>query len=407
MTWDNRIKIFLSVVLLIVPVLLSARVNPIMIGSCGFRAQKTVKPAVGCGGNCPTGFTCHETSGKCYPLESAMPGDTCPTGFISVEIGESGIFICIPDCNDNNFVCGDDEDACPGNVEWHFVDFVCKCDNNPTLVDPQAANNFQAAMHGDTCKSKCFSGDVTFSVSPLVCNAHTGDDTIVVTINVPVDSCASITDLLNCNLTSGDNFLIELIAQFGFEALFCDDDSDGEIIVSFTRDPSKSTTIALFGAAPIVIPACDEASLSDPCSCTDPLNVYNADGSVKFFHDKFTFIGTVGENINLTVNAGTMGVFTDAAGTMVLATDATFGMITAAGTFEKDFYRLPMPNGVVDISFIVGAAPSEDFMSTCDISTNGCPKIPTTSEWGLISLMLSLMIIGIVGLYTLRVGVKS
>ena len=82
-------------------------------------------------------------------------------------------------------------------------------------------------------------------------------------------------------------------------------------------------------------------------------------------------------------------------------------MVLDAGTFEKDFYRLPMPNGVVDISFIVGAAPSEDFMSTCDISTNGCPKIPTTSEWGLISLMLSLMIIGIVGLYTLRVGVKS
>ena len=132
-------------------------------------------------------------------------------------------------------------------------------------------------------------------------------------------------------------------------------------------------------------------SVTDPCNCNDPQNIYNADGTVALFHDVLTFTGTSGDAILCTSNCS---VILDNTGTPI-----DFGAlaltIPVSGTLTHDFWRAPGPYSATN--FTVGGITAILAAGNCDATVCN-NNIPTIGEWGLIILSLFLVIFGIIAI---------
>lgn len=128
----------------------------------------------------------------------------------------------------------------------------------------------------------------------------------------------------------------------------------------------------------------DDFDLEDPCSCSNPLNVVNPDGSVKLFHDILT-ISNAPANQSITISNDIN--FLDRNGNPI---NGIVGNTDINGSYMLEFYH---PVGIASTLDVSINAITKPFVSSVCFQ---CVNVPTLSEWGLISLSIMLLIIGIV-----------
>jgi len=395
--------------------------NPVMIVRCG-RPRLGVSDAVATGCEGLGNFVSYK--GHCYALPEDGSCPNYPESLVlvpmDVDIDGATVSICVPDCSNtcesldcesqviwdgyyNTCLCEEEEPE----SEVSKADVSVACDECPFFLDFESGPPGVAESGSETgCLApltECYELGIAYTIEPFVCDGpEAANDTIKIVIKgaggapLPEGSALTISALQNCNLLDGTQNLTELSVLFGenAEAAFVADD-EGCIILEFTRNPSQATTIELLSAdTTITIPACPRAF--DPCSCTNPNNVTSADGTVQFWYDEMTVIGSVATPVILTSNNIPAGFLTLSQTPFINNTD--LGNIEPIGTLTVPFLRTPGSLTNVELSQTVnGILSTTTLMSSCTLSTNSCTTntIPTIGEWGLIVLGLSLLIIGV------------
>jgi len=176
-----------------------------------------------------------------------------------------------------------------------------------------------------------------------------------------------------------------------------------EVIVSITDGTANDCTKEVTISSNTRCSNRTEVTISDPCSCDDPLNVKDGQGIVTQFHDVLDLTGN--GPIILTATDGIM-----------LKNDLTPFQVgdnlgTAVGTFNLDFFHASGTSGAISVT--VGGIPLNNFqLSVCNANDCGDPTsnaeadtvselasgetqeelaestIPTMSQWGLIIFCL-------------------
>ncbi len=374
--------------------------NPIMVINCADAAAaktKALKVNESCSeGNCPEGFVCYLD--YCYPacpVSGPVPGTVCVDGAMVPDCAVSGCSECDGEAywNPSSAACICDE----GSTELVAPSFgyVCGC---PEYTETEIITSSDGAFGGCVGASECYSGDISFTIQPFTC-VLSGSITTTIFISVPIrlaplpTLALTLVDLENCELTNDQNFVQQLAEVYGTNFAFVDDDRDGIIEIEFERDPSLPVLIDFANVDDIMIPACLTAD--DPCSCSNPLNQTNPDGSVIRFHDILAVTGTPGQMVTLVANNNPTG-FTDATGTPIAAL-TVLGTIPAGGTLEYEFYRSPAPGGAVDIVFQTSPLFDIIFTSDCPLTSGACvttTPIPTLGQWAVVLLGVGFLLIG-------------
>ncbi len=128
--------------------------------------------------------------------------------------------------------------------------------------------------------------------------------------------------------------------------------------------------------------------VEDPCGCDNIIAANNAFGFL--FVDVLTITGSPATVTLTTNNSG----FLDATGTPFLDAGAiTLGVLPPDIQFT--FYR--PPNVVMKIVTSVGSI-------TSPACTQTCPRVPTLSQWGILSLAILLLIFGITAIRERKAG---
>lgn len=359
--------------------------NPIMIIRCGTPSAAPARlvnsgPCGSNSGGCGDGYIC--VNGTCVEVCS----------FVSPE--------CKSDCDDAG-----------GTLSWNSSQGACECwvEGNegpefmccPTFLSmPQDDFDLNVAQGINLGESycyipntgDCYDGRLTVQVPPLLCNSTKGDSVeVTVILLVENGACVTIADLQNCELTNGQNFLLLLAEELGNDtyAAFCDDDGDGTIELIFKRDPAAETILDFGALGQTVIPACPAQSL-DPCTCNDPMNIYNPDGTIQFFHDVLAIIGASPNTSVMHISGMKSSIG------QVLAAD--LGSTDDDGNFMYSFYRDPL--STVVITYYVPVPGDDDDLITasftCDLGPTSCTPIPTLGQWAVLILGLLLLITGVV-----------
>ena len=240
----NTMRTLILCFILLFPIMGMARNNPIMIINC----EEEDEARNNINTRAPVTI---------FPCDNGV----CPEGTIAID--SDGCF-CFPDCSmiieyrtTGTSECSDTA------VDWGSGS--CECDGYlpigcPPWFTPQfdiSTNEFIGCEIPDNII--CFDGALNATIAGDCGTADgAGLVTTLVTIFVPPFGAVTVADLQNCDLTSGENFVLALEAEFpGSDVAFVDDDEDEEIIIEFLRDPALPTLIAFDNPAQnILIPIC-------------------------------------------------------------------------------------------------------------------------------------------------------
>lgn len=394
--WTKLLK---ALVLCVITLPLLAISNPIMIIRCGTpsNAPASLINSGPCGSNtegCSDGYIC--VNGNCVEVCS----------FVSP--------VCISDC-----------DEAGGTLSWNSSQGACECVDEseevlficcPTFLStPQDdfaidVNISRGINLGESyCYipgiEDCYDGSLTVQIPPLLCNSTMGDSVeVTVLLLVENGACVSITDLQNCELTNGQNFVLLLAAELGATAAFCDDDSDGTIELIFKRDPATETVLDFGDLGRTVIPACPNSAF-DPCSCSNP-NVVNAAGTVLYWADTMVFNVIPGSSVYLCDNRNGDGFLDPTTGPAF--TPYLMGSLLGSDGDNDGIIRVPFfiaPGEDIDIEWSTSDAcdVSQSYFGGCNLAVTAClpaVAIPTMGQWAVYILGLLLLITGVVAYRT-------
>lgn len=238
---------YVLIILLLIPIIGMSKNNPVMVIGCFVEEMNEEPEALA-------------AAVTTFPCDNA---GNCPEGTVAVDDGET--CDCVPDCSTVEPYDQDNCDICDmdfGGSVWLAGRQLCGC-----LVDPidlvylncgcppwfSPIVDMSVGFVGcEIPDIPCFDGDITWE-SEGECGIPDDDGLVTTTVTIQLDILGdgsttpgyalTITDLENCELTSGENFVLELADQYGSDAAFVDDDNDGEIVLVFLRDPTLPTII--------------------------------------------------------------------------------------------------------------------------------------------------------------------
>ncbi len=131
----------------------------------------------------------------------------------------------------------------------------------------------------------------------------------------------------------------------------------------------------------------------DPCSCGDPLNFYDADGDITYFHDFVEVTSMTGETWE--VAAVSAMAYSDAGATNIVIGDGLTETPPGSGIYRIDLFHPPGVGFTMTVDRTAGGGPFPLMEGgTC----TACKQVPTLGQWGLILLSLLILTFGVVAL---------
>jgi hypothetical protein len=192
------------------------------------------------------------------PVIECLDGNVCPVGYIIDTNAQD--CECIPDCANLVQECGPCGDSFP--FEWvvtssndnsaNVVGFcgcttvqfgdIYNCGCPPWFSYVQANGNFATVDYCDVLRNQpCYTGDLNIVQESVMVDCQNmnsdGKITASVTIEVTDGACVSITQLQNCQLSGGEDFVFALAAEYGADAAFCAEAGETTIELEFLFDP--------------------------------------------------------------------------------------------------------------------------------------------------------------------------
>ncbi|MGB1205791.1 MAG: RCC1 domain-containing protein [Chitinophagales bacterium] len=146
----------------------------------------------------------------------------------------------------------------------------------------------------------------------------------------------------------------------------------------------------------VIVNVCNGAidiSISDPCSCGNPLNVIDAAGTIVLFHETVSITAPAGQTWNLTLlNSGEA---LDINGVALALPAALTETPAGSGNYELEFYH--SPDVGYNATFSNGVAADDQMIGN---SCTFCSPIPTMSQWGL--MILGLLFLTLSSLFSMQ-----
>ena len=272
-----------------------------------------------------------------------------------------------PDCEDNDCNTADSYDST-----------TCECVNTPITPPSCDDDDCTTTDSYDTSVCEC----VNTPITPPSCDdddcttMDSYDTSICECVNAPITPPSCDDD--NCTTTDSYDTDICACVNTPNTPADCDDDND------CTKDSFDEATCECLNeeitgcGIPFII------SIADPCSCGNPNNIILEDGTV-LFYDIITVTTEPGlPSVNLSSNDGRLLTETG----LPVPVGTEFIETTALGVYILEVYTLMETPAVIEVSN--GFSVKLFITDSCT-----CAIIPTMGEWGLISLFLLLLIIGI------------
>lgn len=139
--------------------------------------------------------------------------------------------------------------------------------------------------------------------------------------------------------------------------------------------------------------------ITDPCSCTDPLNIADATGTIFWFHDFVEISSGPGET--WVISAFNTGALYDAT-TAAIPVGTVIPEI-APGVYYLDVWHVSAVGYDADFERTAGGPLfTLNVGNMCDAATCATASVPTLSEWGIIFMFLLLLTFG-----TLAIGQRE
>jgi len=163
---------------------------------------------------------------------------------------------------------------------------------------------------------------------------------------------------------------------------------------SYTFTPADDECAETGTLEVTIIECIDDMSISvtDPCSCGNPLNLNIADGTTLFEDKLLIDLSGFPAGLVPTITAVDGNLLTSAATAHTVAS-ATAGIVAlGGGMFELQFYTLPGAPATVTVE---AGGDTETFTTARCFR---CVPIPTMGQWGLIICGLLLLIFGVVSI---------
>ena len=211
----------------------SAAVNPVMIIKC---IQDPLLRGE---------LDSRSVAGEPPPFVPCDNSNECPDGMMAIfPDGCECVPIC-PDADDFDPPCT----SCPGEItEWGFgVSDACGCTSTSEVCGcPDYLVFDDMDLRCEIPDVPCYDGNIMFDITPVDCDNPTGGLVeMLINIFLPADACVTIQQLIDCELSTDNDFVIALAGEFGSDAAFCDDDSDGVIELSILKLPEVTAIVAL------------------------------------------------------------------------------------------------------------------------------------------------------------------
>ncbi|HMQ08673.1 MAG TPA: hypothetical protein PKC30_15340 [Saprospiraceae bacterium] len=151
--------------------------------------------------------------------------------------------------------------------------------------------------------------------------------------------------------------------------------------------------------------------ITDPCSCSDPLNIHPQGQLIMFFHDVFRFeTGGMGPEILSITTSGTHPNFLDMNGGLI--PEGTALVYNGVDAWELDFWRPPGTSFgmglIIELDMDDGMGGNQIllaiYMSDECVAAEDCPfaPIPTLGFWTLIILGMMMSIFSLIYIRKLR-----
>jgi len=253
----------------------------------------------------------------------------------------------------------------------------CQCPDLSALTE----EDLQVAITESTCTE--FGGTPDGGeITAIIATTCPAGSTLMYMLNDE----APTTDLPNYDQTTPQT--IAAFCACNQEIAAIDDGGLSLRDVDFMASDMTMSVIGSVTTMPGTCPTVEKSvSVSDPCNCTDPANVTNADGSIIRFHDVLTLNGDPGDAVSCLTECGN---YLDASGNILTIS----GRIPASGTLLINFYRSPGSYSASDFS--IGGITTTLSAGSC---VDNCPRvvpIPTLSQWGLSIFGLLILNMGLV-----------
>lgn len=376
-----------------------------------------------CFGDCPTEAECGLVSDPMqtgvyeYGCLFKVSGcdEPCPDGMVCQELfdGENLFFDCVPDCS--LIVCTDGSDSeCNGSLYWDQFAEACLCDDEsePSFKDevvkttkdvddcdcmtettglvPIAVDSiFQNSSNPDVFAcgfADCF--DITPDVD-IVQDCTNPNGPATVTFNITGGDAfgyVTVSALQNCDFINADFLDLFNDLDAGQSVGIGPADANGNITIIFEIDDPNLIAVIDFGEELFEIEPClPQFQPLDPCTCDSPF-----DPTTMLFSDVLEIQGLApGQIVELEIN---VSGFIDPATGMPFPVGTTFGPPNAQGQVLIPFLR-----GIGEVADLTMSG--ERFLSDepCpDPATCPPTDIPTLGEWGLLSLSILILIVGVV-----------
>ncbi len=420
--------------------------NPIMVINCETDDAriKFLQMITVCEDNsdCGEGFICvgnFYDGSYCYPVCDPDSEEGPPEGTICMEIFINEIttvYILVPDCSITIGECEyeyiDEDDvywdparrACGFETEGFST---CGCPEYfvPEDIDYEAIDDYINTNNGCIQTVPCYDGEIIVENREPNCDFESADENGMVTDSIiiragiaQIGQALSVQQLINCELTGDENFVLALADIFGEGVdagwVFKEEEDDDMnvigaiIVIEFQRDPFEETQIVLSPGVDgmeriITIQACVEISISDPCSCENPQNIRvpSATGSLalSLFHDILTVMAPTGSLVTLNM---TNENFLNALGEEIDIDTVIPETPPGSGMFQLEFYR--PPGTMFNISVLINEGNETQFMS--DVACpEDCPliQIPAIGTWALLIMSLLMLILAVAFIQQRRV----
>lgn len=388
-------------------------VNAILLFSIALQAQNPVM-IITCRGNFIQNNV-KVVGEDCDPDEPDCPPGTICTFVFDPNNPSTDTYQCLPDCS---LVSCNDDSAC--SIDGVNLDFFwepslaacvcsldlpgikgdnkenkdiedCDCDTENTGLVSIPLDSVFGTTNQYPDQFVCGFADC-FDIAPDVdiiqdCTDPNGSATI--TFNITGGEAfgyVTVSALQNCDFINADFLTLFGDLDDGQSVGIGPADADGNIEIIFEVDDPNLTAIIDFGEELFEIEPClPQFQPLDPCTCESPF-----DPNTLLFSDVLEILGLAsGQTVDLDINAGG---FIDPATEMPFPVGTTFGPPDAQGVVAIPFLR-----GIGEVADIT--INGERFLSDepCpDPATCPPTDIPTMGQWGLMSLSLLILIVGVV-----------
>jgi hypothetical protein len=167
-----------------------------------------------------------------------------------------------------------------------------------------------------------------------------------------------------------------------------------DAVVGTCEGTATEMVAANMGTCPTVSrTSANDPTSFDPCSCGDPLNYYDGNGDITYFHDFVEVTSSTGETWEVT--AVSAQAYSDNGITNIVIGDVLTETSPGSGIYRIDLFHPPGVGFTMTVDRTAGGGPFPLMEGgTCA----ACQQVPTLGQWGLILLSLLILTFGVVAL---------